>query len=270
LSELTFPVVTAVVSLVFLVVMFAPLERAFPARPTQRFFRRGFVTDLAFFAGQHLVFGALAASVLALMLGPLSGLAPLSGLQGAFLEAPIALQVAVVLLLGDFFAYWGHRLQHRVEFLWRFHAIHHTNEEVDWLAAHREHPLDGLYTQAMVNLPALILGFDLSAALGLIASRSLWAIFIHSNVRLPLGPLRYIVGSPTLHRWHHARDRDAGNYANLGPWLDVLFGTYYCPKAEPESLGLPEPMPDRYVALLLHPFRRRSLSDASSAEPTLS
>jgi len=261
MSELTTALITALASLAFLVVMFVPLERAFAARREQRFFRAGWVTDLAFFFGQHMVFGALAASILALSMGPLASVDALADLRAAFADTHAATQVALVLLLGDFCAYWGHRLQHRVDILWRFHAIHHTNEEVDWLAAHREHPLDGLYTQAMVNVPALLLGFDLSAALGLVAFRSLWAIFIHSNVRLPLGPLRYLVGSPTLHRWHHALDRDAGNYANLGPWLDVLFGTYHCPAGEPEALGLPEATPRSYLGLLLYPFRRRRRAD---------
>jgi len=84
-------------------------------------------------------------------------------------------------------------------------------------------------------------------------------------VRLPLGPLRYLVGSPTLHRWHHAKDRDAGNYANLGPWLDVLFGTYYCPKTEPVALGVPAPTPPTYLALLLHPFRPRAAKESRSS-----
>src|SRR4029079_18319537 len=81
--------------------------------------------------------------------------------------------------------------------------------------------------------------------------RGLWAIYIHSNVRLPIGPLRWFIGAPELHHWHHDRDRDAGNYANLSPLMDLLFGTYRCPGREPEQLGLSGPSPRTYLGLLL-------------------
>jgi len=75
--------------------------------------------------------------------------------------------------------------------------------------------------------------------------------------RLPIGPLRALIGAPELHHWHHAREREAGNYANISPLMDFLFGTYRYPPREPESLGVDEPMPAGYFGQLLHPFRRR-------------
>ncbi len=247
---------TSLVAMGWLLVMFVPLERAFPARAGQRFMRLGFFTDLCFFFGQYLLFAAAAVWVLGLVMGPLIGWEGLAPLRQAFAAQPWALQILEVVMLGDLCAYWGHRLQHKYEPLWRFHAIHHTTEELDWLAAHREHPLDGLYTQAVVNLPAVLLGFDFSTVMGLVAFRSMWAIFIHANVRVPLGPLHYMFGSPEFHRWHHAKDRDVGNYANLGPWLDVVFGTHHAPPEPPESLGLEEAHPTSYLGLLAAPFLR--------------
>jgi len=163
-------------------------------------------------------------------------------------------QALEVLLLSDALVYWGHRLQHRVGFLWRFHAIHHSAEHLDWLAAHREHPLDTVYTLSLINLPAFIMGFPLETLAGLLAFRGLWAIYIHSNVRLPIGPLRALIGAPELHHWHHSRDRDSGNYANISPLMDLLFGTYRCPDHEPEAFGLSEPMPGNYFKQLIHPL----------------
>lgn len=130
--------------------------------------------------------------------------------RAAVASQPFALHVLEVILLSDFCVYWGHRLQHRWSFLWRFHSVHHSAEHLDWLAAHREHPLDTVYTLTLINLPAFVLGFPLESLAGFIAFRGVWAIYIHSNVRLPLGPLRSILGAPELHHWHHARDRDAG------------------------------------------------------------
>lgn len=92
----------------------------------------------------------------------------------------------------------------------------------------------------------------------MIAFRGAWSILIHSNVRLPLGPLRVLVGAPELHHFHHARvSRTAHNFANLAPWLDLAFGTYHLPTgARTYPLGLSEPWPKSYLAQLLRPFRR--------------
>ena len=108
----------------------------------------------------------------------------------------------------------------------------------------------------LINLPAFLLGFPLETLAGLIAFRGIWAIYIHSNVRLPLGPLRVLIGAPELHHWHHDRDRDAGNYANISPLMDVIFGTYVCPDHEPEAFGVNEPTPADYLGQMIHPFRR--------------
>lgn len=178
-----------------------------------------------------------------------------SSFRTAVAAQPWWLQAIEVILVSDICICWGHRLQHRIPFLWRFHSIHHSAEHLDWLAAHREHPLDTIYTVTIVNLPAVLMGFPFTTLAGLLAFRGLWAIYIHSNVRLPIGRLRMLFGAPELHHWHHDKARDAGNYANLSPLMDLLFGTYRCPDREPEAFGVTEPMPRSYFGQLLHPFR---------------
>lgn len=244
----------AALSLFFLVLVFVPLEWAFPAKPGQRFFRPAWLTDLCFFSGQYLLWNGLVFWVLSLESGWLDSIVP-GGFRASVAAQPWWLQAIEVVLLSDFFVYWGHRLQHRVGFLWRFHSIHHTAEHLDFLAAHREHPLDTVYTLTLINLPAFVLGFPLETLAGLIAFRGIWAIYIHSNVRLPIGPLRMLIGAPELHHWHHDRDRDAGNYANLSPIMDLIFGTYKCPDHEPEHFGVHERVPRGYLGQMIHPFR---------------
>jgi sterol desaturase/sphingolipid hydroxylase (fatty acid hydroxylase superfamily) len=243
---------------ILLFLIFRPLEIAYPAWPGQRFFRPAWFTDLCFFLGQMLLWGVLVFWLLARFNDWLDGLVPSRFRQAVALQ-PWWLQAVEVVLLSDFLVYWGHRLQHRVGFLWRFHSVHHSAEHLDWLAAYREHPLDTVYTVGIVNLPFVLLGFPFETIAGFIAFRGLWAIYIHSNVRLSLGPLRMLIGSPELHHWHHDRDRDAGNYANLSPLMDLLFGTYRCPDHAPEHLGINEPTPRTYLGHLLHAFlpRRR-------------
>lgn len=251
-------------SFLFLCLVFGPLERAFPAKRGQRFFRPEWWIDLCFFLGQYLLWSGLVLWLLNRFGDGLDDIVP-AGFRAAVAGQPWWLQAVEVILLSDFFVYWGHRLQHRVPFLWRFHSVHHSAEHLDWLAAHREHPLDTVYTMGLINLPAFLLGFPLETLTGLIAFRGIWAIYIHSNVRLPIGPLRWFIGAPELHHWHHDRARDAGNYANISPLMDLAFGTYRCPDYEPESFGIQEEIPRGYLGQMLHPFRRKT--PGTSAHP---
>ena len=248
-------------SFLFLCLVFWPLEAAFPAKPGQKFFRPAWWTDLCFFLGQYFLWSSLVFFLLTRFGGWIDGIMPASFRQAVARQAWFV-QAIEVIVLSDFFIYWGHRFQHRVNFLWRFHCIHHTAEHLDWLAAHREHPIDTIYTMGLINLPAFILGFPLTTLAGFIAFRGLWAIYLHSNVRLPIPrPLRVLIGAPELHHWHHDRERDSGNYANISPLMDWIFGTYHCPDHEPEHFGVNEPVARGYLGQMLHPFRRVRRAD---------
>lgn len=249
-------VIAAAASFGLLALTFCPLERAYPSYPKQAIFRSEWATDLAFFLGQYLIWSFAAVGILELLRETLAGVIP-QHLQVWTGGLPLWLKFGFAVLAGDFCVYWIHRLQHRVPLLWRFHMVHHTAEKLDWIAAHREHPIDGVVTQLALNLPALLLGFSFSGMSAFIALRGIWALFIHSNVRLPLGFLKYIMGSPELHHWHHTRSRKSCNYGNLCPWMDLLFGTYSCPGREPTELGVTEPTPRTYLGLLLYPFCKR-------------
>jgi sterol desaturase/sphingolipid hydroxylase (fatty acid hydroxylase superfamily) len=259
-------VLSAGISFFFLVLVFRPLEMVFPARRGQGFFRPAWFTDLCFFLGQYLLWSGLVLWVLTHFSHWLTAIVPADFRAGVAAQ-PWWLQALEVVLLSDVLVYWGHRLQHRVGFLWRFHAVHHSAEHLDWLAAHREHPLDTIYTMGLINLPAFVLGFPLETIAGFIAFRGIWAIYIHSNVRLPIGPLRMLIGAPELHHWHHDRDRAAGNYANISPLMDILFGTYRCPDHEPAHFGLNEPPPATYLGHMVQPLLPRRRQEQDQAEP---
>ena len=239
-------------SLLFLALVFVPMEKVFPARK-QKVFRPGWRLDLCFFVGQYVLWTAGVLWVLTYFSGWLTHILPLAFRQRVTAQA-WWLQAMEVVIMSDFLIYWGHRLQHSVGFLWRFHQVHHSAEHLDWLAAHREHPLDTIYTVGLINLPAFILGFPLETIAGIIAFRGIWAIYIHSNVRLPLGPLRMVIGAPELHHWHHDLDRQAGNYANISPLMDVIFGTYTCPDHEPEAFGIKDEFPKNYLGQMVRPL----------------
>ena len=245
-------------SLVFLSFVFIPMEKAFPAKKDQKVFRKNWFVDLCYFFGQYLLWNGLVLWVLNYFNFWLDDILS-QNFRSSLQKQAIWLQAIEVLFMSDLIIYWGHRLQHKIDFLWRFHKVHHSAEHLDWLAAHREHPLDSIYTIGLINLPAFILGFELEAIAGIVAFRGIWAIFIHSNVRLPLGPFKILIGSPELHHWHHDIERDAGNYANISPLMDIIFGTYVCPSKEPEKLGIKENFPKNYGGQLLKPMLTDSI-----------
>jgi len=259
-------IVSAGFGLLLLVLIFRPLEMAFPAKPGQKLFRPAWAMDLSFFLGQYLFWNGVVLAIAAYFSGWLHEAIP-QGIRLVVTSQPWWLQAIEVILIGDFFVYWGHRLQHNNAILWRFHRVHHSSEHLDWLAAHREHPIDTIYTMMMTNVPVIILGFPMQTLAGVVAFRAVWAVYIHSNVRLPIGPLRWFIGAPELHHWHHDRDVHAGNYANLSPLMDILFRTYTCPGHEPEAFGVEEQTSNNYLGqIFVDPFK----SDRGRALPTAS
>ena len=199
-------------SILFLALVFIPMEKVFPAKPGQKVFRKGWLLDFCYFFGQYLLWSGLVLFALDHFSYLLDDIVP-QKFRTTVHQQPIWLQAFEVLFLSDMLIYWGHRLQHKVDFLWRFHKVHHSSEHLDWLAAHREHPLDSIYTVGIINLPAFILGFDL--------------------------------------------ERDRGNYANVSPLMDIIFGTYTCPDKEPEQFGIKEQFPKNYVGQMMRPLLPR-------------
>ncbi len=234
--------------------IFVPLERCWALR-RQPLLRPALGTDLLFMVSTAVLWTPPIVVALVAMAALVDRL-PLAPLQRAFAALPFALQVVAAVLVSDLAIYWFHRASHRVGWLWRFHRVHHTAEHVDWVAAYREHPVDNLLTRAVENLPLMLLGFPLEAIAGFVVFRGLWALFIHANVALSPGPLRFLLGSPRLHHWHHeAASGGRCNYANLDPLMDLLFGTYRDPGHAPTRYGIVGESPRGWLAHIVAPLR---------------
>jgi len=237
------------------VLVFVPLERLFAIHP-QKVFRRNWGNDLIFllFNGMLIKLGLLAVIVSVIFAAawvvPTSFRAVVGGL-------PYWVQIPAVILLSDLGFYWTHRMFHAVPWLWRFHSIHHSMEELDWLAASRGHPVDQVLTLGVALVPVFALGFS-EWAIGVFAWIHQWqSIFVHSNVRFGFGPLRFLFVSPEFHHWHHSNEREARdrNFAAQLSFLDALFGSFHLPRGQiPKAYGLDRPMPQRYLRQLLYPF----------------
>lgn len=246
--------VSAALAFGLLFAIFFPLEDLFGVR-RQGLRRPGMRSDLLFFFGQQFLWTAPVVAALVWVHQNVS-LLPLGSVRAEVAALPFWAQFLLVIALCDVSIYWAHRMSHQVPFLWRFHKVHHTAERLDWVAAYREHPLDNLYTRLVENLPAIVLGFPLPALAGFAVFRGIWAVYIHSNVDLTPGPLRYVLGCSRLHHWHHEKHTGGRcNFANLSPLTDLLFGTYRDPGHFPEEYGTSEGPPRSYVRQLVDPFR---------------
>ncbi len=262
----------ALVLLAILAVVIGTLERISPAVRGVRFFRRGRLNDIA-----HALFGGFvtrpagkafsAAIAIVVVLATGAPRRPDQLLdwlhaRSPFGHLPFVLQAVAGLLVADLFAYWMHRLQHgRV--LWPFHAVHHSSRTLDWLAGARNHPIAEALGQVAVGLPVIALGFDPRIFLVIGPVLGLWALMLHANVSWTFGRARYVFATPLFHRWHHAAypPRPNGvNFAAIFPLWDLVFGTFYTPLRQPLAYGSADPVPQRFVAQMLYPFRKRRLT----------
>jgi sterol desaturase/sphingolipid hydroxylase (fatty acid hydroxylase superfamily) len=250
------------VALGALLAVFAPLEWAFALR-RQRFLRRCWRADLVYFVlnGYFATAGALAGIVL---LGfALRGLLP-DGAHDAIVRQPGALQFVEALLLSEVCEYWAHRTMHTVPGLWRFHKVHHSVEEMDWLASARLHPVDRALTNGAAVLPIFVLGFTGTSIAVFALFCALLAMAEHANVRFTFGPLRFLVTTPQFHHWHHAEHVHDRNFATKLPFVDWAFRTMHVPARQwPRSYGMGERAPESYLAQLAWPFREIARSPRS-------
>lgn len=247
--------------------LLVPVEVLWPARSGQRQLRRGLGLDLAYALLSTVVVGTLGASMLAGLALGLSALVP-AAVSAGLTSLPLVVQLAIVVLLAELGGYPVHRASHTVPALWRFHAVHHSTERMDWLSAHRQHPVEVLWLVGVANVPVLALGFDPSAVVGFILFQKLHTASVHANTRLPPGAWEAWFAGPRFHRWHHARDAGATNLSSLLPWIDRLLGTYRLPPGEPDALGVAEPMPDGMVGQVLHPLTAAlPATSAADTEP---
>ena len=242
--------------LLLLLLVFVPLERLFPEHRGQPVFRRQWQTDVVYVLLNGVLI-RVGLVVVILSVTSLASWAVPAAVRDWTGTLPFAVQLVMLLVVSDLGFYAMHRLFH-TPMLWRFHAVHHSIEHLDWLAGHRVHPVDQILTKAGSFIPVFALGFSESAILFYGVIYSWHSVLLHSNVRINFGPLRWVLASPQFHHWHHANQPEAydKNFAGQLPVLDLLFGTYRVPgRAMPERYGTDDPVPDGYLAQLSYPFK---------------
>lgn len=247
--------------LVTLAVLFVPLEQLFAARP-DKILRKGIATDLGYYFLNSLTTAAFMSVPVALLAWFVHLAIPHSFLQWSS-SLPFWARVVLGFVAGEVGSYWGHRISHESPFLWRFHAIHHSAEHLDFLVNTRAHPVDMVFVRFCGLIPIYALGLggpaagvsgiQVPVAVTLIAT--IWGYFIHANLRLRFGPLEWLISTPAFHHWHHTLTPINRNYASMLPWIDRIFGTYYLPSKElPKTYGISSKMPESILDQLAYPL----------------
>lgn len=241
-------------------------EWAEPAEPGQSWRGRG--RNLLFF----VQFKLLGSASLALwyLFGPRVSPIAFPPDLGPLVRAGLVL---ANLLAIDLVYYAYHRAQHRFDFLWAIHELHHADAELNATSSYRTYWLEAPVQSMLVSTPTLFLFGSLGPQHGytVFGFSLFFLIFSHANLKLSLGPLTGWVIGPQVHRVHHSRlpgHRDQ-NFAQYFPFLDRLFGSFQRPgKNEFPPTGADVLPSDASMArVLTEPFRiwsgRRGSAEAA-------
>lgn len=256
-SQLAIGVDWLVLDLLGSAALFIFIEKIIPKYEAQAILRPEWQLDLFYFGINHLLIGAfmLIGNSVAPML---FGWAVNDSLRSVVSGLPLVLQFVLLLACADFVQYWTHRSFHEIPALWKFHAVHHSSEHMDWLAGSRSHFVEIAIDRALVMVPLYLLGASKTALDLYVVFAALQAVFIHANVRIPFGPFKYLFTTPQFHHWHHSSDKPAidTNYAVHMPIFDKLFGTFHMPDEHwPAEYGTVTRLPRTYSGQWLYPFR---------------
>jgi sterol desaturase/sphingolipid hydroxylase (fatty acid hydroxylase superfamily) len=234
-----------------------------PGRPWWR--KRQLATDICYWIMIPLFARYLRIGLLVLGAALLFGITSAEGLVAFYedghwplAQLPLALQAVIFLAGSDLMNYWSHRVFHGAT-LWKYHAVHHSSEQLDWLSAARFHPVNIFLGSVATDVAMLLAGIspNVLGYLGLFTVAH--SAFVHANLNWTLGPFRYVLAGPVFHRWHHtAADRGgAKNYASTFPVLDILFGTFYMPERKlPVDYGVADrSFPPTFGEQMIYPFR---------------
>lgn len=227
-------------------VFFFALEIVIPWRKNQPIIRKNFYLDafymfFNFFLFSLIIYNAIGNIGVELFTTFLKNIGVKNLVAIQLNNLPNWSQLLILFILKDFIHFNVHRLLHRFDFLWQFHKVHHSIQQMGFAGHLRYHWMENVVYKTLEFLPLTMIGFGIDDffivhIIGLSIGH-----FNHSNINIPLGPLKYVFNSPQMHIWHHAEHIPTKNGVNFGISLsvwDYLFKTDYIPKdGRDEPLG---------------------------------
>ncbi len=177
---------------------------------------------------------------------------------------PVWSQFLLLFVVADFIQWNVHRWLHHNPWLWEFHKVHHSVEEMGFAAHLRYHWMETIVYKSVQYLPLSMIGFGLDDFFILHLVTILIGHLNHANVKITYGPLKYVLNNPVMHLWHHAKEVPAGSHGvnygiSLSLW-DYLFGTAYIPNEnanEPLGFEEVETFPKTFWQQLTYPWNKK-------------
>jgi sterol desaturase/sphingolipid hydroxylase (fatty acid hydroxylase superfamily) len=180
-------------------------------------------------------------------------------------NAGVLMTVIIGVLALDFSSWLVHFVMHKNRFLWRFHLIHHSDNNVDVTTGLRHHPGDSLLRGIFFMLLIFISGAPMYSVMIYQTLVVISTAFTHANISLPSGldkALSYILVSPNMHKVHHhwKRPYTDSNYGAVFSFWDRLLGTFM--KLDPKEIryGLdryyPNEKDEDFIGLIKKPFQK--------------
>ena len=248
-----------------LAVVFTVLTSFWACNPGRPWWRKpDLITDLCYWFIIPVITRYLRIGMLIAGAALLFGITTADGLiafydngHGPLAALPLVAQMVIFLIGEDIILYWTHRLFHGAK-LWKYHAVHHSSEELEWISAARFHPVNLFLGSVVADVTMLIAGISPNVFIVLGPLTIAHSAFVHANLDWTLGPFKYLIAGPVFHRWHHTAASRGGekNFAATFPVLDLMFGTFYMPAGElPDHYGIDDrEFPASFPAQLVHPF----------------
>lgn len=224
--------------LIFISLLVWGLEILFPWRKNQKILRKDFGLDVFymffnFFIFKIIFFAGLSAVTsmgFEKLIGGASSLALFNGASLAYWA-----QVILFFVVLDFVQWLVHLSLHRFNFLWQFHKVHHSVEQMGFAAHLRYHWMEAVFYTPVKYLAILLIGGFQPESVFIIYYINITIGHLnHANIKLNYGPLKYIINNPVMHIWHHAytlpsNHKHGMNYGiSLSIW-DYVFKTNYLP-----------------------------------------
>jgi len=238
------------------IAVFIAWERISPYRKGLPFFRDGFWVDLVWYTLIQSFF--LKILIFDYIIAPIQHQVSFQSSIQFVKDWPVFWQVMFFLITHDLYIYLFHRFQHSNKFFWRLHEAHHSAKHVDFMAGSRSHMMEIVINQTIEFLPIVLFGADPIVVPIKLCLDATLGMFIHANIDVKLGKLKYVINTPELHLWHHANYKEVfhANFSTKFSIWDYLFGTVYFPDHKPgnenENWGLYYDFPKDYF--LQHAF----------------
>lgn len=245
------------------------LEILFPWRKDQPLIREHFWLDIFYLFWNYFLFALVAYNALSMVaVEAFNDFLGLFGITNTVAikvdKLPGWLQLVIIFILRDFMQWAIHRMYHHVGWMWEFHKVHHSTREMGFAALLRYHWMENILYRTLEYIPLAMIGFGITDFFIVHIFTLVLGQLGHANLKIPLGPFKYVINGPQMHLWHHARELPEShpngfNYGiSLSLW-DFLFRTNYWPSDDEHlPVGLPdeENFPEDFVGQTVEPFKR--------------